>query len=104
MRKGSCALAPDMGLAHAGWCAQILQFSFAMPPAGEMAALGRWMAAAMAFIDAVGQYKLRPEQKVSERGSVAAPNPMLTPLPCSPAKWHLAGMLHSAAGHDQQQN
>ena len=44
--------------------AQILQFSFAMPPAGAMGALERWMLAVMAFTDTVGQYKLRPEQKV----------------------------------------
>ena len=46
------------------WGAQILQFSFALPPAGDMAALERWMTAVMAFTDIVGQYKLRPEQKV----------------------------------------
>lgn len=57
-------------------CAQILQFSFAMPPAGEMAAMARWMTAVMAFIDAVGQYKLRPEQKVQE-GCM----PLLPPAP-----------------------
>ena len=46
--------------------AQVLQFSFALPPAGDMGALERWMTAVMAFIDIMGQYKLRPEQRVGK--------------------------------------
>lgn len=43
---------------------QIAQFSFALPPADQMEKLSRWMAAAMVFIDLLGNYKMKPEQKV----------------------------------------
>jgi hypothetical protein len=79
-------LPPYMSIMHGGaGGAQILQFSFAMPPAGEMAAIGRWMTAVMAFIDAVGQYKLRPEQKV-RGGSIAAPKHHACPGPSAAQK------------------
>ncbi len=43
---------------------QIAQFSFVLPPAEQMDKLGRWMTAAMVFIDTLGNYKMKPEQKV----------------------------------------
>lgn len=44
-------------------CCQVLRFSFALPPRGRMAELSKLMSAAMHFVDAVGTYKLKPEQR-----------------------------------------
>ena len=44
-------------------CCQVLRFSFALPPRDRMAELGKLMSAAMHFVDAVGTYKLKPEQR-----------------------------------------
>lgn len=43
---------------------QVLRFSFTLPPRERMAELGTVFAAAMHFIDAVGAYKLKPEQRL----------------------------------------
>lgn len=43
---------------------QVLRLSFALPERERMAELGKLMTAAMHFIDAVGSYKLRPEQRL----------------------------------------
>ena len=43
---------------------QVLRFSFALPPRERMAELSTLFAAAMHFIDAVGAYKLKPEQRL----------------------------------------
>ena len=43
---------------------QIAQFSFALPPPEEMEKLSRWIMAAMVFIDLLGNYKMKPDQKV----------------------------------------
>ena len=45
-------------------CCQVLRFSFALPPRDRMAELGKVMSAAMHFVDAVGTYKLKPEQRL----------------------------------------
>ncbi|CAL8468957.1 g8498 [Coccomyxa elongata] len=42
---------------------QIAQFSFALPPPDEMDKLSRWIMAAMVFIDLLGNYKMKPDQK-----------------------------------------
>jgi hypothetical protein len=44
-----------------------VQFSFLLPPAEEMESLNRLMTAAMVFIDLLGNYKMKPEQKVWQR-------------------------------------
>lgn len=43
---------------------QVLRLSFTLPERERMAELGKLMTAAMHFIDAVGSYKLRPEQRL----------------------------------------
>lgn len=42
---------------------QIAQFSFALPPPDEMDKLSSWIMAAMVFIDLLGNYKMKPDQK-----------------------------------------
>ena len=41
----------------------MLKFTFNLPPESEMEELARWLAAVMTFIDAVGTYKMPPEQR-----------------------------------------
>ena len=41
----------------------VLRFCLSLPPEGAMEDLSRWMAAVMTFIDAIGTYKLSPEQR-----------------------------------------
>lgn len=43
---------------------QVLRFSFTLPPRERMAELGKLMSVAMHFIDVVGMYKLKPEQRL----------------------------------------
>ena len=45
-------------------CAQVAQFSFALPPAEQMGELLPWIQAAMHMLDLLGSYKLKPDQKV----------------------------------------
>ncbi len=45
-------------------CCKVLRFSFALPPRDRMAELGKLTSAAMHFVDAVGTYKLKPEQRL----------------------------------------
>ena len=45
-------------------CCQVLRFSFALPPRDRMGELGKLMSAAMHFVDSVGTYKLKPEQRL----------------------------------------
>lgn len=46
---------------------QIAQFSFLLPPIEEMESLNTLMTAVMVFIDLLGNYKMKPEQKVGLR-------------------------------------
>ena len=41
----------------------MLKFTFNLPPEDQMEDLARWLAAVMTFIDAVGAYKMPPEQR-----------------------------------------